>query len=216
MNTVKGYEKLVAVYQDAHDQAAKGKGDERHANGQPFHEQRMQQISGLLRSSDGMAFQAIKKLTEGLQFEDHARREAELLGALNYIAGIVIYYRELQDTVVPLRGRGLKPVGPHCVDVKCKVRFVVDKPLTNDQLRAGDWFCRSISEVTRLALLAKGFKSMSQKWPCEMHDYKYSAMGYDSAILLREHDLEIYAYDRLDKGMVLREIIRKGNEFYYV
>lgn len=92
--TVKGYEKLVAVYQDAHDQAAKGKGDERHANGQPFHEQRMQQISGLLRSSDGMAFQAIKKLTEGLQFEDHARREAELLGALNYIAGIVIYYRE--------------------------------------------------------------------------------------------------------------------------
>lgn len=95
MNTVKGYEKLVAVYQDAHDQAAKGKGDERHANGQPFHEQRMQQISGLLRSSDGMAFQAIKKLTEGLQFEDHARREAELLGALNYIAGIVIYYREL-------------------------------------------------------------------------------------------------------------------------
>lgn len=98
MNTVKGYEKLVAVYQDAHDQAAKGKGDERHANGQPFHEQRMQQISGLLRSSDGMAFQAIKKLTEGLQFEDHARREAELLGALNYIAGIVIYYRESQDT----------------------------------------------------------------------------------------------------------------------
>lgn len=99
MNTVKGYEKLIAVYQDAHDQAAKGKGDERHANGQPFHEQRMQQISGLLRSSDGMAFQAIKKLTEGLQFEDHARREAELLGALNYIAGIVIYYRELQPVV---------------------------------------------------------------------------------------------------------------------
>lgn len=99
MNTVKGYEKLVAVYQDAHDQAAKGKGDERHANGQPFHEQRMQQISGLLRSSDGMAFQAIKKLTEGLQFEDHARREAELLGALNYIAGIVIYYREFEPVV---------------------------------------------------------------------------------------------------------------------
>ena len=100
MNTVKGYEKLAAVYQDAHDQAAKGKGDERHANGQPFHEQRMQQISGLLRSSDGMAFQAIKKMTEGLQFEDHARREAELLGALNYIAGIVIYYRELRPVEV--------------------------------------------------------------------------------------------------------------------
>ena len=113
MNTVKGYEKLVAVYQDAHDQAAKGKGDERHANGQPFHEQRMQQISGLLRSSDGMAFQAIKKLTEGLQFEDHARREAELLGALNYIAGIVIYYRETVDLVGDADD-GSMAVAPHC------------------------------------------------------------------------------------------------------
>lgn len=112
MNTVKGYEKLVAVYQDAHDQAAKGKGDERHANGQPFHEQRMQQISGLLRSSDGMAFQAIKKLTEGLQFEDHARREAELLGALNYIAGIVIYYRELLPREV------LEPNWPESAEVR--------------------------------------------------------------------------------------------------
>ena len=111
MNAVKGYEKLVAVYQDAHDQAAKGKGDERHANGQPFHEQRMQQISGLLRSSDGMAFQAIKKLTEGLQFEDHARREAELLGALNYIAGIVIYYRELLPREV------LEPNWPESAEV---------------------------------------------------------------------------------------------------
>ena len=201
MNTVKGYEKLVAVYQDAHDQAAKGKGDERHANGQPFHEQRMQQISGLLRSSDGMAFQAIKKLTEGLQFEDHARREAELLGALNYIAGIVIYYRELRG---------------EAIDVTCKVRFVVDTPLSDDQLRAGGWYCKDITEDCRSALLGRGFKSMSRKWPCEMHDYKYSAMGYDSVILLREHDLEIYAYDRLDEGVVLREIIRKGNEFYYV
>ncbi len=112
MNTVKGYEKLVAVYRDAHDQAAKGKGDERHANGQPFHEQRMQQISGLLRSSDGMAFQAIKKLTEGLQFDDHARREAELLGALNYIAGIVIYYRELLPREV------LEPNWPESAEVR--------------------------------------------------------------------------------------------------
>lgn len=124
MNTVKGYEKLVAVYQDAHDQAAKGKGDERHANGQPFHEQRMQQISGLLRSSDGMAFQAIKKMTEGLQFEDHARREAELLGALNYIAGIVIYYRELQpDVAAPLREYTLEEV-THGVTLSSWARWV--------------------------------------------------------------------------------------------
>ena len=195
MNTVKGYEKLVAVYQDAHDQAAKGKGDERHANGQPFHEQRMQQISGLLRSSDGMAFQAIKKLTEGLQFEDHARREAELLGALNYIAGIVIYYRET-------------------IDVTCNDDDS-ETPLTNEQLRSGDWYCKDITEDCRSALLGRGFKSMSRKWPCKMHDYKYSAMGYVGAILLCEADLAAHAYDRLGDGVALREIIRKGNEFYY-
>lgn len=99
MSTVKGYEKLVAVYQDAHDQAAKGKGKERHANDLPFEKQRMLSISELINNPGGMTYQAIKKLTEGLQFEDHARREAELLGALNYIAGIVIYYRELQPMV---------------------------------------------------------------------------------------------------------------------
>ena len=161
MITVKGYEKLVAVYQYAHDQAAKGNGDERHANGQPFHEQRMQQISGLLRSSDGMAFQAIKKLTEGLQFEDHARREAELLGALNYIAGIVIYYRELQDTVVPLREYTLEEVTRGVtlsswarwvtVDEDGHVREFEYKPeecLYQWRLRAGsDSLCRRINKV---------------------------------------------------------------------
>lgn len=88
-----GYEQLAAVFQDAHDQAAHGKGKERHANDLPFHEQRMQSISELINSPKGLEFQAIKKLTEGMQFNDAARREKELLGAINYIAGIIIYYR---------------------------------------------------------------------------------------------------------------------------
>jgi len=99
-DAVTGYEMLVAVLQDAHDQAAVGKGDERHANGLPFHEQRMQQISTQLDSDKGMAFQVSKKMTEGLQFDDHARREAELLGAINYLAGIVIYHRLRQPVSV--------------------------------------------------------------------------------------------------------------------
>lgn len=97
---VPGYEMLVAVLQDAHDQAAIGKGDERHANGLPFHERRMQQISTQLDSDKGMAFQVCKKMTEGLQFDDDARREAELLGAINYLAGIVIYHRLRQPVTV--------------------------------------------------------------------------------------------------------------------
>ena len=39
-----------------------------------------------------MAFQAIKKLTEGLDMTDPKARRRELLGAINYIAGIVVYH----------------------------------------------------------------------------------------------------------------------------
>jgi len=94
MKIEKGYEKLMQVYQDAHDQAALGKGKDRHANNLPFHEQRMQTISHAIGSEYGMVYQVAKKMTEGLQFTDHDRREAELLGAINYLAGIVIYHRE--------------------------------------------------------------------------------------------------------------------------
>lgn len=105
MQVEKGYEKLVAVFQAAHDQAAHGKGKERHANGLPFHEQRMQSISKLLDSPDGMAYQVVKKMTEGLQFEDHQQREKELLGAINYLAGIVIFFREAgEGSIVPAEG----------------------------------------------------------------------------------------------------------------
>lgn len=94
MQVEKGYEKLVAVFQAAHDQAAHGKGKERHANNLPFHKQRMQTISQTIDSEYGMVYQVTKKMTEGLQFTDHDKREAELLGAINYLAGIVIYHRE--------------------------------------------------------------------------------------------------------------------------
>lgn len=86
-----GYERLHDAYRDAHDQAAYGKGNERHANDLPFHEQRMQTISQGLNSPGGMAYQVIKKLQEGLQMEDAGARRRELLGALNYLAGIVIF-----------------------------------------------------------------------------------------------------------------------------
>lgn len=88
-----GYERLQAVFDAAMKQAAEGKGKERHANNLPFHDQRMQRISTLLDSPDGMAYQTIKKVTEGLQFTCPERREAELLGAIVYLAGIVVWLR---------------------------------------------------------------------------------------------------------------------------
>lgn len=91
MNTP-GYEQLAAVLQAAFDQAANGKGAERHANDLPFHEQRMQGISGLLNTDGGMAYQVCKKILEARDMP-HAARERELLGAIVYTAGMVIYHR---------------------------------------------------------------------------------------------------------------------------
>jgi len=51
----------------------------------------------LLNTERGMAFQVIKKLTEGLDLPDPAARERELLGAINYIAGIAVYYRRQRE-----------------------------------------------------------------------------------------------------------------------
>lgn len=90
------YAALAKVLDAAYEQAAYGKGRERHARGNPFEEQHMQTISRLLQSERGMAFQAIKKLTEGLDLQTHEQRERELLGAINYIAGIVVYWRETE------------------------------------------------------------------------------------------------------------------------
>lgn len=92
-----GYEKLVEILMEAYEQAATGKGHERHASNLPFDEQPMQTISALLATERGMAFQAIKKLREALDLPDPDRQVAELLGAINYIAGIVLYLRRREN-----------------------------------------------------------------------------------------------------------------------
>ena len=102
---------------------------------------------------------------------------------------------ERNDAILStLRGRGLEPVRVRD-DVKCKVRFVVDKPLTNDQLRAGDWYCREVSaDVTQL-LIDKEISYCIFSGPDGARVVKF-------AIPLNSEPS--------------KEIIRKGNEFYYV
>lgn len=85
-----GYESLAAVLQRALDQAQCGKGSERHATGLPFDQQPMQLISKLVGSADGLVYQAIKKAQESQRLPE-GRDIAELLGAINYLAGAVIY-----------------------------------------------------------------------------------------------------------------------------
>lgn len=91
------YKALRQVLDEALMQAAVGKGKDRHAKGLPFQEQRMLGISRLLDSERGMAYQACKKIAEGLDLPSTDCKVAELLGAINYIAGIVIFLREKDE-----------------------------------------------------------------------------------------------------------------------
>lgn len=88
-----GYEKLATVLARAFDQAANGKGKERHADDKPFHEQPMQ----LIADKRGIGFilgQADKKSEEAQGMLNRGQKEAcvkELLGAIVYLAGAVIF-----------------------------------------------------------------------------------------------------------------------------
>lgn len=82
------YASLGRVLTRAYAQAATGKGAERHGQGQPFERQPMQDLIRL----HGVGFatgQASKKSQEALRLP-RARAVAELLGAINYLAGAVI------------------------------------------------------------------------------------------------------------------------------
>lgn len=97
MKTNPGYESLADVLQRALDQAQNGKGAERHANELPFHRQPMQQIAGQV----GVGFltgQAIKKTQES-QVLPEGRDVAELLGAIVYLAGAVIFLESQRPPV---------------------------------------------------------------------------------------------------------------------
>lgn len=115
MKTEPGYESLAGVLQRALDQAQAGKGAERHANSRPFHQQPMQTIAGQV----GVGFltgQAIKKTQEG-QTLPAGRDVAELLGAINYLAGAVIF---LEGQRVPVADNDNdKPVAIKCDHTMC-------------------------------------------------------------------------------------------------
>ena len=93
MMNVPGYEQLAGVLEQAYDQAATGKGKERHANNLPFHDQRIQGISDLIGTERGLAYQAMKKITEGMDLPTQEAMERELLGAIVYVAAMIIWRR---------------------------------------------------------------------------------------------------------------------------
>lgn len=91
------YQPLKDVLKRAYAQASTGKGKDRHANDKPFTEQPMMEIGRMV----GVGFQtgqAIKKAQEAggmVQRGHHEAAQAELLGAINYLAGAYILIGEI-------------------------------------------------------------------------------------------------------------------------
>ena len=95
MTAPAGYEPLAEVLAEALAQAAQGKGRERHAQGDtPFLRQPICEIARMV--GPGFATgQAIKKAQEAMRLPaEHG--DAELLGAMNYLAAAVLVRREMR------------------------------------------------------------------------------------------------------------------------
>lgn len=84
-----GYDDMAAVLVRALEQSACGKGKERHAQDKPFSEQPMQQLIALYGTGFACG-QAGKKMQEALRLP-HDAAIRELLGAIVYAAGAIIY-----------------------------------------------------------------------------------------------------------------------------
>lgn len=83
------YASLRAILDRAFEQAASGKGAERHGQSLPFEEQPMQLIQQLVGPGFALG-QAIKKVQESTRMDKDAAVR-ELLGAIVYVAGAVIF-----------------------------------------------------------------------------------------------------------------------------
>lgn len=87
------FKRLDDVLMDAYKQAAYGKGVERHGFKTPFHKQPMQDLARL----HGVGFltgQASKKAQEAIRMPEKDRKIHELLGAINYLAGAIVYIQD--------------------------------------------------------------------------------------------------------------------------
>ena len=90
------YAPLCRVLNAAYEQAANGKGKERHANNKPFTAQPIMEIARMVGPGYQLG-QAMKKSAESLgmiQRGQPDRAKAELLGAINYLAACVLLIEE--------------------------------------------------------------------------------------------------------------------------
>lgn len=81
-----GYEDLHQILLAAFDQAARGKGRERHANDKPFDKQPIMEIARMI-GIGGHAYQMMKKTQEAVGMFNRGQREA----AIAEFRGVIIY-----------------------------------------------------------------------------------------------------------------------------
>jgi hypothetical protein len=110
-NLVDNYGSLKRVLADAMLQAKSGKGKERHADEEPFENQKICVINRWLKDSPvaGPLFQAVKKTIESSRLPGE-RAIDELRGAINYLAAAIILLEEQlppEPKDKPLWGRGI-------------------------------------------------------------------------------------------------------------
>jgi hypothetical protein len=95
MAPVPGYESLRKVLDAAYDQAARGKGRERHARQNEGFEQQFIMRGAEIFGIDGLFFQAMKKAEESKRLP-HAAAQKEVLGAIVYMAAAYIFNERRQ------------------------------------------------------------------------------------------------------------------------
>lgn len=108
LGSASDYASLRSVLARAHAQASSGKGVDRHGNGKPFEQQLIVTLGQELQgSTDFNVGQACKKAIEAKRLPVE-KAVAELLGAINYLAGAVIILESR-----PVTGGGATPGQTH-------------------------------------------------------------------------------------------------------
>lgn len=101
------YLPLLRTFLGALEQAAYGKGRERHANDLPFIEQPILTMARMLDSDAGLAQQVIKKTIEARSLPSKTARINELRGTLVYAAAMILFEEMFSNKCEPFEEFGI-------------------------------------------------------------------------------------------------------------
>lgn len=101
------YLPLLRTFLGALEQAAYGKGRERHANDLPFTEQPILTMARMLDSDAGLAQQVIKKTIEARSLPSKTARINELRGTLVYAAAMILFEEMFSNKCEPFEEFGI-------------------------------------------------------------------------------------------------------------